>query len=287
LKKGKTPSLKIFNLEYIEKELEKLDRVLERPLKIYVAGGFVISTNRLKAGTKDIDVIVDTRTQSKILGDSLEKSGYKHLSLGSVTQDNRDLSAELYENFDEFRWDVFIKVVAHKLALSKSMKSRAKLTHRKKNLLLFELSKEDIFLMKGVTERERDLEDMSLIARSGIDYKIVLEECLHQSETTGTIWETGLKDTCQELGEKFGINVPILRKLRKIGEEKMLMKFVRDSLVNGAKTSDQIFEELKLKGKIRKSEINEGIKLLKGRGEIRITKSGKIRTLKKPRNIPV
>ncbi len=164
--------------------------------------------------------------------------------MGAATKEYRDLSVELYENHDEFRWDVFTKVVAHKLAVSPDMKLRAKLTHRKEKLSLFELSKEGIFLMKGVTDRERDLEDMALIAKTGIDYNIVLAECSQQSESTGSIWETGLYDNCEDLQEKFGIKVPILRKLGKVAEQKLLTKRIKASLEKGVKTQDQLVLEL-------------------------------------------
>ena len=52
-----------FNLEYIENELNKLEKALDNPLKIYVAGGFVMASNGLKAGTKDIDVVLENRTK--------------------------------------------------------------------------------------------------------------------------------------------------------------------------------------------------------------------------------
>ena len=51
---------KEFSLEYIEKELDKLEKTIETPVKIYVAGGYLMANQKLKAGTKDIDVIVET-----------------------------------------------------------------------------------------------------------------------------------------------------------------------------------------------------------------------------------
>lgn len=45
-----------FNLEYIEKELEKLSFSLENEMTIYVAGGCAMAYYKLKEATKDIDV---------------------------------------------------------------------------------------------------------------------------------------------------------------------------------------------------------------------------------------
>ena len=65
---------------------------------------------------------------------------------------------------------------------------------------------------------------MALIARTGIDYKLVLNECVQQSEKDqrGNIWEASLYEKCEELKEKYGIDVPIRKKLRKISENKMI-----------------------------------------------------------------
>ncbi len=183
-----------------------------------------MATNGLKAGTKDIDIVVENRAQLEMLITALQNSGYRSLPINSMTKDYQDLSARIYENDDGFRWDIFTKVVANKLALTKSIRSRSKLSRSKTKLSLSELSKEDIFLMKGVTDRDRDLDDMSLIARSGVDYKTVFEECIIQSDRSGKLWEMGLYEKCNELKEKYGINVPIARKLRKVAEEKMLVK---------------------------------------------------------------
>ncbi|MHB2035205.1 MAG: DUF6036 family nucleotidyltransferase [Nitrososphaerales archaeon] len=185
-------SRKEFNLDYINNELEKLGNAAHDAISIYVAGGYVMASMGLKASTKDIDVVMQSKSQSEKLQKTLENSGYRRLPVISVTKDYRDLSAAIYENRNGFRWDVFNKTVANKLSLTESMRARAKPIHTYSNIYLFELSKEDIFLMKGVTDRERDLDDMLLLARAGIDYKIVFNECLIQSDTTGKLWEMGL-----------------------------------------------------------------------------------------------
>ena len=65
---------------------------------------------------------------------------------------------------------------------------------------------------------------MALIARTGIDYELVLNECMQQSEMDqrGNIWEASLYEKCKELMEKYGIDVPIRKKLRKISQDKII-----------------------------------------------------------------
>ena len=177
-----------FSLGYIESELASLDSGLAGPLDVYVAGGFVMARRGLKPGTKDIDVVLEDRPRFRNLVKLLLRHGYRELAVDVLPSAYVNLFASaILENGDGFRWDVFERVVADKLALTETMKSRATPSYKKKKLTLFLLSKEDVFLMKSVTDRDRDLEDMFLLARSGLDYDAVFEECLVQSELTNLI----------------------------------------------------------------------------------------------------
>jgi hypothetical protein len=93
-----------------------------------------------------------------------------------------ELSATAMENLEGFRWEIFVEYVAKKLALTNSIRLRTSKIFSGGKLTVSRLSNEDMFLMKSMTERDRDLEDMALIARTGTDYKLVLNECMQQSE---------------------------------------------------------------------------------------------------------
>ena len=178
----------------------------------------------LKPGTKDIDVIVEDERVHDILVGSLKKCGYHLLNPQLMSKPYNELSATAMENLEGFRWEIFVEYVAKKLALTNSIRLRTTNIFSGEKLTVSRLSNEDMFLMKGMTERDRDLEDMALIARTGIDYKLVLNECVQQSEKDqrGNIWEASLYEKCEELKEKYGIDVPIRKKLRKISENKMI-----------------------------------------------------------------
>ncbi len=263
-----------FSLEYVEKELDKLERIIMSPVRIYVAGGYVMAHQGLKAGTKDIDVIVETRDQAEILAKGLKAVGNHLVPDGILSKEYQALGAAAYENSDGFRWDIFKKIVTNKLALSSDMKKRSKMIRKSNKLQVSVLSNEDIFLMKGVTERDRDLEDMSLLARSGVDYESVFKECVSQSDRTGKLWEMGLHDKCEELEEKYRVRVPITKKLQRIAEEKMLTKRIILVLGRGPKTEEELAEILK--EKLKRGDIRAGIRILNKQSRIRISKRGKI-----------
>lgn len=51
---------KLFDLNYIEKELRAVDAKLSRRITMYVIGGGAMAFQGIKAGTKDIDSRIGT-----------------------------------------------------------------------------------------------------------------------------------------------------------------------------------------------------------------------------------
>ena len=108
-----------------------------------------------------------------------------------------------------------IRQVCNALTLSTAMKSRATQLHTKGFLQVFLASKEDIFLFKGITEREADLDDMRLLAESGLNWNIMYQECQNQSTSTGRLWENALYQKLIDLKEKHHIESPIEKSQKK------------------------------------------------------------------------
>ncbi len=220
-----------FDVEYIRNELDKLSTKVPTRTTVYVAGGFVLASQGLKAGTKDIDVVVEKKPWFDALVKGLRRSEYVSVQRVQLGKVYRKLAATaILENRDGFRWDIFLRIVANKLFLSSSMKRRGTEYYNKGKLKVYTLSKEDIFLMKSVTGRERDLEDMSRTARAGIDYETVYDECLFQWEHTQRAWADGLYQTCKELKEVYGVAVPLLPRLRKEAELEVFFNSLKREL---------------------------------------------------------
>jgi hypothetical protein len=133
------------------------------------------------------------------------------------------LERAILENREQFRWDIYEKTIANKLTLSKGMMKRAG-DHPVGggNLSVKLLRSEDIFLLKSVTEREGDLEDMRILAETGLDWNIISEECLWQASHTRVIWENALCERLRELRTRYKIVSPIERKICQAATEKVL-----------------------------------------------------------------
>jgi hypothetical protein len=266
---------KEFSPDYIDRELDRLDSVLVNHLTVYVAGGYVMARLGLKPATKDIDVILEDERQFESLVGALKDARYRELTPRMLAKPYLNLSASaVLENADGFRWDVFERVVANKLALTGTMRSRAKPGYRNTRLTLLLLSKEDIFLMKSVTERDRDLEDMFLLGRTGLDYNAVFEECTVQSELTDSVWESGLYDRCEELDSRYGLKVPFMRKLRMIADEKHVTRALMNLIREGHDSENALIEASK--DKLKPSDIKFGLDALLKKGAIKVTKRGRI-----------
>ena len=263
-----------FNPEYVVEELSKLDAVLNEKLSVYVLGGAVMALDGLKPGTRDLDVIVEDEGSLGTLARSLEKCEYVLLQPQDLSRPYQDLSATALENPAGFRWEIFLKYVGKKLVLSDTIRKRAINMYSGKFLTTFRLANEDLFLMKGMTERDRDLEDMFLIARTGIDYDVVFEECRNQSDTDsrGHIWESSLYLKCVELESQYGIRVPFNKKLRQIAEEKMLSRPIETTLRRRALDISEISLNLP---QISPADLKAGLRILLRKGRIRKLVNGK------------
>jgi len=85
---------------------------------------------------------------------------------------------------DDIWIDLFVENVMKKFDLSESIKNRAVRTDLSTKYLNVNcLDKNDIFLFKSVTPRERDESDLILLlTKTEIDFKIIREEIISQSE---------------------------------------------------------------------------------------------------------
>ncbi|MFH0849127.1 MAG: DUF6036 family nucleotidyltransferase [archaeon] len=231
-----------FNRSYIENELHKLDTKLSKKTTLHVAGGAAMAFYGLKEATKDIDVIVRSETQRDSLVQALHDMSYSEPGRVTAIYAQMEATATL-ENQDGFRWDVFNRIVAHKLSLSRNMITRSQRVLTSGRLEVRLLSKEDIFLLKSVTDRERDLEDMGIVAESGIDWKIVAAECSSQAAESTMIWEDALCDRLTQLREKRGIVSPIEKNICRIADKKIAEKWIIEKVEAGAETVNNLAKE--------------------------------------------
>ncbi|MEW5997084.1 MAG: hypothetical protein AB1657_05865 [Candidatus Micrarchaeota archaeon] len=203
---------KQFNAQYIDEEFGKIGARIRKPVSIYLIGGCAMSFRGLKETTRDVDIVFKDKSDCKIFCEAL--FGAQYYEPITIKTEHEHLHAiKMYENKDGFHLDLFIKQVIRKLMLSESMVARAKFYKKYGGLSVYLLSKEDIFLFKGLASegRERDLPDMQVLYPN-LDWKMILEE-LKSQHLSGDLRELFARRLAA-FNQKYRLDVPILKDLK-------------------------------------------------------------------------
>jgi predicted transcriptional regulator len=193
--------------------LKQLGEQLDRAVDAYLLGGGNLILRDLKDSTKDLDLVVESNEALLALGETLRELGYDERTDLETAYEKLD-PAVVFERDGSPRYDIFVGVVAGKLRLTEQMRDRADRTIEHGDLSLHLLSLTDIFLFKSITEREGDLEDVTLLARqASIDWQQLFDEIRRQDELTGQYFSFAVLDTLDILQQRADIESPIHQQL--------------------------------------------------------------------------
>jgi hypothetical protein len=152
--------------------LEKVSKELESEIDGYIIGGLAMMFHGTKLATKDIDIVFDSHEKAYEFMKHLKPRGFHEVQ--HLTKEYRKIEAHaVLEGPDECRFDIFIGSVCGGLILTEEMKKRATKVLSLRNLNIFAMSPEDVFLLKSIAQREDDLADMATIAAMGINWVII------------------------------------------------------------------------------------------------------------------
>jgi len=189
---------------------------LEVPLEVYLFGGEAMRIKELKRSTKDVDIAVADDHVYQSLRKALTSLGYHELSAEEIAPVDRRLNPSgIFVNENYPRVDAFTYAICGKFMLTKEMFARAKVI-KFGNLILGVASNEDLLLLKSVTEREGDIQDMLTLARTpGFEWSVILGELLNQEEITGKRFCMDVLDSIEVVEERSGIKAPIHSRLER------------------------------------------------------------------------
>ncbi len=257
-----------FDDKYVSSELEKVGDALTSPVALYLIGGAAMIKYGLKAATKDIDIVLSTREETEELIQALLKSGYHIIQTNRLGAEYQEmLATQILENDDGFRWDIFHEYVCRKLRLSTGMIERSKVLFKSGLLTARMISKEDVFLFKTVTERDDDEADLLLLARSKVDWELVLRECISQSREDLRC-EVDLSDKLDKLGGSYGLVTPIYDRISQAAQIGM-DKWFEERIIEELKISTRTAEELLVRFKCGSKILSPSLVNLEKRGRIR------------------
>ena len=170
------------NWGYIKNELIQIDKLLKKKITVYLIGGSAMSFYGIKDSTKDIDALFENQNDCAGFFNAITKLGYETSEQYFPPVIQMEATFFVYKD-DEIWIDLFVKNVMNKFELTQSIKNRSIKTNLPTTKLNVNcLNKNDIFLFKSITPRERDEDDLILLlSKSEIDFKIIHEEINNQS----------------------------------------------------------------------------------------------------------
>ena len=185
---------------------EGLSNVLNRNLEALLIGGGAMVLKGYKDATLDIDLIVKNREDAENLMEALKNFGYRVIS-------NKEFIVLQNEGP---RVDIHIGKIDYKFVLTDSVLKRANVRDYGK-LKLYIASDIDLLIMKSVTERVRDLEDVLIIIKKGkINWKTLVEAVEEQDKILDRPISYSVLVAIEEAEKALGIKVKYKRKLTSI-----------------------------------------------------------------------
>ena len=119
--------------------------------------------------------------------------------------------------------DIFAGRISYDFGLSESMWQRGKKTRLLGKAEIKYASVEDIFSLKLIANRPRDLEDCISLASAKMDFEAIYSEILAQYTKAGTveekIWITYLEEGIGKLEEGYRLQVTIADRVSELADE--------------------------------------------------------------------
>ena len=178
---------------------------LRKDISCYAFGGNAMMYYGYKKATKDIDIVFKDKESRDEFIRAIKLLGYKKMSLLKIYLPEliKEENKPIMFTRDDERFDIFLKQV-FQTRLSPGIKERIygrfDFIQAENTLTVFCLGKHDILLMKAITKRAKDFDDiMMIVDKDKIDWKLITEEAIWQAER-GDKWVLlDLEETMQRL----------------------------------------------------------------------------------------
>lgn len=165
---------------------ELIGKAISKDIECYAFGGTAMMFYGYKDETKDIDLLFEDEDLRNEFVEAIKNLGFDETALVNIYIPEKlgDKNAPRMFKRDDSRFDIFLKKI-FKTAMSPRMKEDLYAVHDfkgKNNLRVKVLGKEFIVLLKAVTERDRDFEDILTIVKKekNFDWQYLIDEVLWQ-----------------------------------------------------------------------------------------------------------
>ena len=193
---------------------------LKRKGACYAFGGTAMMFYGYKDETKDVDLVFEEEKEREEFIKAIESLGFKQFSPMKIyipkklRDKNRPLMYKRSE--DGNRFDLFVRKI-FKTVISPKMKEDLFAVHEFNNFTVKVLRKEHIVMLKAVTEREKDFEDIITITKKekDFDWNYFVDEVIWQYKQGDTWVLLDAEKMLKELQEYVFIEEKHAKRLRK------------------------------------------------------------------------
>ncbi|ODS41441.1 MAG: hypothetical protein A7315_06205 [Candidatus Altiarchaeales archaeon WOR_SM1_79] len=178
----------LHGLDYINSVLKKIGSSLSCQVTAYHIGGNAMCIYGLKDTTQDTDLVFIDKREINAFENVLVSIGFLRTdepagyTIGEPYARYSEIkNTPLDEDFTPgLDVDLFLNNICGKIVFSEGMLSRSVDFSDSGNLSNRLCSKEDIFIFKAVAGRDRDIDDMVVLAESGLDWGLIANEYVGQ-----------------------------------------------------------------------------------------------------------
>ncbi|HLC73381.1 hypothetical protein J4416_00450 [Candidatus Pacearchaeota archaeon] len=193
-----------------------IGNMLHRKVEAYAIGETALMLMSVKNSTLDMDIVFDKIEDRLEFYNVLKKLGAKESDVTLVygLKSNTPLMLE----FANCRFDMFMNKIVSSY-FSDPMKERAKQTHEFGKLIIKVADPNDILIMKSVTSREKDINDIiAIVNKSHVNWNILVSEAEEQVRLGNETAIIGLGEKLEKLSNRKIISIPkdVLDKLWKL-----------------------------------------------------------------------
>jgi hypothetical protein len=193
----------MINVQDQEQLFRLISDYIKKDLECLAIGGTAMMFYGYKAATKDIDLVFKTAQDRQIFIEAIKELGYGSISMRNIYDDKRVnvSSRPLLFSRGEERFDLFTETVfGFKPDLSAKMAVQRHDFLGRHEIILYLPAKEQLILLKAITGRPTDLEDIEAIVKSEkvIDWDIIVREAIRQKKSLPWIL-IDLEETLQKL----------------------------------------------------------------------------------------
>lgn len=211
----------MINLEDQESLLKLISNYLKKDIICWAFGGTAMMFYGYKDSTKDIDLVFNSAEDREVFIEALKELDYSRRSLFNIYKEEKtkDKNAPLMYSRGDERFDLFVKKV-FRTELSETIKTRFFARHdftEKRSLVIYVVSKEDIILLKSITEREKDFEDILKICSTekNINWDTITDEAISQYKKGDKFILVDLEQSMLKLKKYIFIKKGYIEKLYK------------------------------------------------------------------------